>query len=70
MPSLDELRAWFRALDVHQRVCRTMVKSEIAMGICGREAVGIDRLGGARALVCEAHIPAKPEWFVRLKEGR
>jgi hypothetical protein len=43
-----------------------MLKSGTHMGICGRRAVGIDRLGGKNALVCEAHKPAREDWFVRL----
>jgi len=82
VPTLDELRAWFNAMDPAARVCRVMVKDEIrsphapltgamggpVIGICGRAAVGIDRLGGKNALVCEAHQP-REMWFVRLSDG-
>lgn len=65
VPTLDELREWFKALSPEQRVCRVMLRDEIHMGICGRAAVGIDRLGGRNALVCEAHRP-REQWFIRL----
>jgi hypothetical protein len=65
VPTLDELKAWFNALDATQRVCRVTARDATHMGICGRAAVGIDRLGGRNALVCEAHKP-REEWFIRL----
>ncbi len=70
VPTLEELRRWFDSLDAHQRVCRVWIRTESYSAMCAREAVGIDRLGGKNALVCEGHKPANADWFVRLaKEG-
>lgn len=66
IPTMEELLRWFDELDANQRICRVWVKTEAHAHICGREAVGLDRLGGSRALVCEGHKP-REEWFVRLK---
>lgn len=67
IPKLEELQAWFDGLDEHQRICRVWVRTEAYAHICGREAVGIDRLGGGKALVCEGHKPSTEANFVRLK---
>ena len=69
LPTVEELREWFGRLTAEERVCRTMVKDEIHMGMCARPAVGIDRFGGRNALVCEAHKPPNPDNFVRLKNS-
>lgn len=68
LPTMEELQRWFDGLDEHQRICRQWTRTEAYAHICGREAVGIDRLGGKNALVCETHQPSTPENFVRLKK--
>lgn len=65
--TIEELHRWFAELSEPERVCRTWVRGKIHSGICGRSAVGIDRMAGARGLVCELHKPNTPEWFVRLR---
>lgn len=65
--TLEELRCWFDALSEPQRVCRVWMRGEIHSGICGRAAVGMDRMAGSRGLVCELHKPSTPEWFVRFR---
>jgi hypothetical protein len=73
IPTLDELRQWFDRLEPDQRICRVMVRTESYAHVCGREAVGIDRLGGRNGLVCEQHKPRvygsdqESQFFVRLK---
>jgi hypothetical protein len=65
--TLDELKQWFNGLEESQRVCRTMTRTEDYSAMCGRAAVGMDRLNGPRGLVCEAHKPQE-RWFVRLRQ--
>lgn len=66
VPTLDELRQWFNGLSAEQRICRVMCRTESCINICGREAVGLDRLGGPRGLVCESHRP-EDRFFIPLK---
>lgn len=69
VPTLEELQRWFDGLDSAQRVCREWIRTESYTAICGREAVGIDRLQHAKhndGLVCETHKPQE-RWFVRLR---
>lgn len=65
-PSLEQLQTWFDTMDEHQRVCRIMCRTEGYSAICGRAAIGVDRLGGKSALVCERHVPSREENFIRL----
>jgi hypothetical protein len=65
--TLEELQRWFDELSEPQRVCQVWVRGEIHSGICGRTAVGVDRMAGPRGLVCELHKPKTPEWFVRFR---
>ncbi len=67
LPTMEELLRWFDALYDDQRVCRTWVTTEAYAHICARAAVGIDRLGGRYALVCEAHRPSTEANFARLR---
>lgn len=63
--TLEELQRWFDGLTEQERVCRVWVRGEVHSGICGRAAVGLDRMTGPRGLVCEAHKPKTRDWFVR-----
>lgn len=65
--TIEELHRWFDQLTEPERVCRVWVRGPIHSGICARAAVGMDRMAGARGLVCELHKPDTPEWFVRLR---
>lgn len=68
--TLEELQAWFKDLHPQERICRVWVKTEAFSHICGRDAVGVNRMeGGKKAqlgLVCETHKPGNPDWFIRL----
>lgn len=66
IPTIEELLGWFHSLADDQRICRTWVRTESYAHICARAAVGIDRLGGKNALVCEAHKPLAEASFARL----
>lgn len=67
VPTIEELLGWFHSLADDQRICRTWVRTESYAHICARAAVGIDRLGGKNALVCEAHKPSTDANFARLR---
>lgn len=72
LQTLEELQRWFDGLDASQRVCRVMVSKGDYVMICGRPAIGIDRLthGWHRdGLVCDQHKPENPNWFVSLTKG-
>jgi hypothetical protein len=65
--TLEELQGWFDGLTEPERVCRVWVRGKVHSGICGRAAVGMDRMAGPRGLVCDVHKPNTPEWFVRFR---